>query len=67
MKVNQNLNQIEQKLPRGFKKAIADSTGLSYNTVCSYFKNKKTSIVTHRKIEKATASIMEEFGITLNP
>lgn len=66
MKVSQNLKQLEEKLPRGFKKVIANNTGLSYNTVCSYFKNRKTSIHTDRKIRREIASIIEEFETPIN-
>lgn len=61
MKDNQNVKGIEEKLPRGAKKVISENTGLSYNTVCSFFKNKKTSIQTDRKIKMELKKIITEY------
>lgn len=61
MKQTENMSLIEKKLPRGAKKVIAENTGLSYNTVCRFFKNKKTSIQTDRKIKVQINEIIEEY------
>ena len=50
MQSNKKINQLEQKLPRGAKKAIAKKTGLSYNTIVRYFKGYDVSFETEFKI-----------------
>lgn len=62
MKNYEKANEIVQKLPRGTKKIIAENTGLSFNTVCRYFKGMKTEIKTSQLITKKLIEIENEYN-----
>lgn len=50
MKNQEKAIEIIQKLPRGTKKSISEETGLSFNTVCRFFKGKNTELKTSQLI-----------------
>lgn len=60
MKNSEHLKVIEKKLPRGSKKIIAETTGLSYHTVCRFFKSNKSCINTKRLITSQIRIILTE-------
>ncbi|SNA88299.1 hypothetical protein [Flavobacterium psychrophilum] len=65
MKNSENAKAIVQNLPRGVKKCIAENTGLSYNTVCRFFKGKRTEIKTSKLITENLRNIEKEYNESL--
>jgi hypothetical protein len=62
MKNSESAKTIVQNLPRGVKKCIAEDTGLSYNTVCRYFKGLRTELKTARSILDSLKRIEQEYN-----
>ena len=62
MKNYEKANEIVQKMPRGTKKVISEKTGLSFNTVCRFFKGKKTEIKTSQLITKSLVEIENDYN-----
>ncbi|MDM1396544.1 hypothetical protein HX049_05090 [Myroides odoratimimus] len=52
MQSNKKIQELGKKLPHGAKKKIAKETGLSYNTVVTYFLGANVGYFTEAKILK---------------
>lgn len=65
MKNSEKAKAIVQNLPRGVKKCLAENTGLSYNTVCRFFKGERTEIKTSKLITENLKVIEKEYNHTL--
>lgn len=64
MQINEKIESLNEKLPRGSKKRISEVTGLDIRTVINFFKLKKVSLENSHKIITASKDILE--GISNN-
>ena len=62
MKKTESAKTIVQNLPRGVKKCIAEDTGLSFNTVCRFFKGLRVELKTSRLIMESLKQIEQEYN-----
>ena len=61
MQSNNNIVEIEKKLPSGAKKLIAKMTGKTENTVVAFFKgDNKYHMSTHAVIMDAAVKVIKE-------
>lgn len=56
---NKKIKEIGKKLPHGAKKKIAQTTGLSYNTVAGYFRGNEVSFYTEALILANAKAIID--------
>lgn len=66
MQINEKIQELNKKLPRGAKNKIAEQTGLDIRTVIKFFKLKRVRLENSHKIIIASKKILKEINDQLS-